>query len=192
MLLQRWGLRITPQIAQALFVAIASDTGWFQFSNTTPRTMRLVADLMERGVDTDRLYQLLYQNERVARLRTQQRAMQSLQLHADDRLAIMTLTVDDLRAAGASVNDTENLVNVPLMVRTVEVSVLITEDPAGGPTRVSLRSKGGINCAEYTARHAGGGHARAAGAKFTQTPGEVARLLKNELESMLLQHPGGQ
>lgn len=192
MLLQRWGLTITPQIAQALFVAIASDTGWFQFSNTTPRTMRLVADLMERGVDTDRLYQLLYQNERAARLRTQQRAMQSLQLHADDRLAIMTLTADDLRAAGASVNDTENLVNVPLMVRTVEVSVLITEDPAGGPTRVSLRSKGGINCAEYAARHAGGGHARAAGAKFTQLPGEVARLLRNELESMLRQHPGGQ
>ncbi|HMO26814.1 MAG TPA: DHH family phosphoesterase, partial [Tepidisphaeraceae bacterium] len=124
MLLQRWGLAITAPIAQALFVAIASDTGWFQFSNTTPRTMRLVADLMEKGVDTDRLYQLLYQNERSSRLRVQQRAMQSLQLLAEDRLAIMTLTRDDLRDARANVNDTENLVNVPLMVRTVEVSVL--------------------------------------------------------------------
>ena len=79
-LLQRWGVEIDQPIATALYLAVASDTGWFQFSNTRPYTMRLAATLMEAGVDTDRLYQLLYQNERAERVALQARAMQSMEL----------------------------------------------------------------------------------------------------------------
>src|SRR5439155_4588327 len=77
-LLEQWEVEMTPAIASALFVAIASDTGWFQFSNTRPFTMRLAATLVEAGVNTDRLYQLLYQNERAERLAIQARAMQTM------------------------------------------------------------------------------------------------------------------
>src|SRR5690606_16624623 len=62
-LLERWGIEMDPAIATALYLAIVADTGWFHFSNTQPHTLRMAADLVEAGVDTDRLYQLLYYSE---------------------------------------------------------------------------------------------------------------------------------
>jgi phosphoesterase RecJ-like protein len=166
-LLRRWGVEFDHQIATALYVAIASDTGWFQFSNTRPFTMRLAATLMEVGVDTDHLYQQLYQNERPQRVLLQTRAMQSLELLAGGKLAVMTIRKQDFADTGANVPDTENLINVPLQIRTVEVSLLFTETPEGGPIRVSLRSKGQVDVAKFSEQFGGGGHARAAGLKIS-------------------------
>jgi phosphoesterase RecJ-like protein len=168
-LLAQWGIELDRSIATALYVAIASDTGWFQFSNTRPFTMRLAATLMEAGVDTDSLYQHLYQNERPQRILLQTRAMQSLELLADGKLAVMTIRKQDFADTGARVPDTENLINMPLQIRTVEASLLFTDAPEGGPIRVSLRSKGKIDVAKFAEQFGGGGHARAAGLKVQDT-----------------------
>jgi bifunctional oligoribonuclease and PAP phosphatase NrnA len=168
-LLELWNVPLDLPIATALYLAISTDTGWFQFSNTRPYTMRLAAMLMEAGVDTDRMYQLLYQNERAERVALQARAMQSLELLGDNRVAVMTIRRGDFELTKANVPDTENLINVPLAIATVEVAVLITEPLDAGPVRVSLRSKGQVNVAEFAARFGGGGHARAAGLKMQGT-----------------------
>lgn len=165
-LLAQWEISIDAAMASALFVAIASDTGWFQFSNTRPYTMRLAAMLMEAGVDTDRLYQMLYQNERRERVTLQTRAMQSLELLKDGRLAVMRVTKKDFEETGANVPDTENLINVPLQIASVEVSILLTEPKDFGPVRISLRSKGQIDVARFAEKFGGGGHARASGLKI--------------------------
>ncbi len=164
-LLKRWNIPLDASIATALFLAIATDTGWFQFSNTRPCTMRLAATLMEAGVDTDKMYQLLYQNERAERIALQARAMQSMELLGDNRLAVMMVRKADFEATRASVPDTEALINVPLQIATVEVSILLTEPMEPGPIRVSLRSKGKIDVAKFAEQFGGGGHARAAGLK---------------------------
>jgi bifunctional oligoribonuclease and PAP phosphatase NrnA len=164
-LLSRWDVPVDAPIASALFVAIASDTGWFQFSNTRPYTMRLAARLMEAGVDTDRLYQLLYQNERKERVALQAHALGSLELLKDGRLAVMRISKADFEQTGAGVPDTENLINLPLQIATVEVSVLLTEPQDFGPVRVSLRSKGHVDVAAFAQQFGGGGHARASGLK---------------------------
>jgi phosphoesterase RecJ-like protein len=168
-LLMRWNVPLDRAIATALFLAIASDTGWFQFSNTRPQTMRLAATLMEAGVDTDRMYQLLYQNERPQRLALQTRAQESLELLADGRLAVMRIGREDFDRTGANVADTENLINIPLQIRTVEVSILIVEPRDDGPIRISLRSKGSVDVAAFAEQFGGGGHARAAGLKLADT-----------------------
>jgi phosphoesterase RecJ-like protein len=165
-LFHRWEIPITPAIANCLFVAIASDTGWFQFSNTTPRTLRLVATLMEHGVNSDALYQHLYQNERAERLLLQQRAMGSLRFDAEKKIASMIIRKTDFAETGAYVPDTENLINIPLQVASVQASVLFVEQPEGGPIRVSFRSKGQIDVASFAQQFGGGGHARASGAKL--------------------------
>ena len=165
-LLDRWGVAIDQPIAAALYLAIASDTGWFQFSNTRPYTLRLAARLIEAGVDTDRLYQSLYQNERVERLALQTRALQSLELLMDGRLAVMRVRKSDFEQTKANVPDTENLINVPLQVRTVQVSILIVEPKDNGPVRISLRSKGQVDVAKFAEQFGGGGHARASGLKL--------------------------
>jgi nanoRNase/pAp phosphatase (c-di-AMP/oligoRNAs hydrolase) len=164
-LLEQWGVKFDSAIATALFLAVASDTGWFQFSNTRPYTMRLAALLMEAGVDTDRMYQLLYQNERPERVALQTRAQQSLELLCENRLAVMRVTKKDFEETNAKVPDTENLINIPLQIRTVEVSLLFVEPTDFGPVRVSLRSKGHIDVAQFAEQFGGGGHARAAGLK---------------------------
>jgi phosphoesterase RecJ-like protein len=164
-LLDRWGVPLDSAVASALYLGVASDTGWFQFSNTRPDTMRLAARLMEAGVDTDRMYQLLYQNERAERVALQSHALQSLELLADGRLAVMRIRRADFEQTKAKVPDTENLINVPLQIRTVQVSLLFVEPPEGGPVRVSLRSKGQVDVARFAEAFGGGGHARASGLK---------------------------
>jgi bifunctional oligoribonuclease and PAP phosphatase NrnA len=165
-ILESWEVKIDAPLASALYVAIASDTGWFQFSNTRPFTMRLAATLMEAGVDTDRLYQLLYQNERKERVALQARALNSMELLKDGRLAVIRITKADFEATGANVPDTENLINLPLQIATVEVSILMTEPADFGPVRISLRSKGQIDVAKFAEQFGGGGHARASGLKL--------------------------
>jgi bifunctional oligoribonuclease and PAP phosphatase NrnA len=175
--LQRWDVPLDRSIATALFLAITSDTGWFQFSNTRPQTLRLAAKLMEIGVDTDRIYRLLYQNERVQRLALQTRAQQSLQLLNENRLAVMCLRKNDFLQTNADMTDTENLINVPLQIQSVEVSILMVEPLDNGPIRVSLRSKSHVDVARFAEQFGGGGHARAAGLKLTGTLEEVHQRL---------------
>jgi len=169
-LLERMGVQFDHAIATSLFLALITDTGWFQYSNTRPFTLRLAARLMEAGVDSDRLYKLLYQNERFERIALQTRAMQSLKLLGEGRLAVLQVSRQDFLETRADVPDTENLINLPLQIKSVEVSILLTEPVEGvGPVRVSLRSKGGVDVARFAQPFGGGGHARAAGLKLEMT-----------------------
>lgn len=184
-LLDAWEVPFDAPIATALYLGIATDTGWFQFANTRPYTLRLAARLMEAGVDTDRMYRLLYQNERAERLALQTRAMQSLQLLEEGRLATLRVRKADFEQTHAAVPDTENLINVPLQIRTVQVSLLFTEPAEGGPIRVSLRSKGDVDVARFAEQFGGGGHARASGLKLDAPFDEAyARVVSSMSESM--------
>ncbi len=107
-------------------------------------------------------------------VKLQTRAMQSLDLQADGRLAVMTLSPQDFAETGANVPDTENLINIPLQIAAVEVSILITDPPDGGEIRVSLRSKGQVDVARFAEHFGGGGHVRASGLKLPR-PAERAR-----------------
>jgi len=191
-LLEQWNVELTEPIARALFLAIASDTGWFHYSNTRPFTLRLAARLIEAGVDTDKLYQLLYQNERAERVALQIRVEQSLELLVDQQLAVMRVRKGDFEATKAGVGDTENLINMPLQIQKVEVSLLFVEPMDGGAVRVSLRSKGKIDVAKFAEQFGGGGHARAAGLKINGALGAahdrvvaamVETIEKSELKS---------
>jgi phosphoesterase RecJ-like protein len=167
-LFEQWPIPLDKSIATCLWVAIASDTGWFQFANTRPLTLRLAATLMEAGVETDRIYQLLHQNERAERVALQTRALQSMELLADGKLAVMTISRQDFEETGANVPDTENLINIPLQIRTVEVVILLVEAKDTGPIRVSFRSKGQLDVAGFAEQFGGGGHSRAAGLKLDE------------------------
>src|SRR6185436_15018458 len=106
------------------------------------------------------------QNERPERVKLQTRAMQSMELLAGGKVAVMQEWKKDFEETGANVPDTENLVNVPLQIAQVAVSMLITEPRDFGPVRVSLRSKGQLDVAKFAEQFGGGGHARASGLKF--------------------------
>ena len=92
-----------------------------------------------------------------------------MELLVDNRLSVMHLTTDDFLACGVDVPSTEGIINIPLGIATVDVSILLLEPTApllDGPIRISLRSKGQIDCARFCEQFGGGGHARAAGMKL--------------------------
>ncbi len=186
-LLAEWGVVLNKAMAEALFVAVASDTGWFQYSNTTPPTQRLAADLLEAGADIDALYQRLYQSERAERIAIHARGMQSMKLLAGGRLAIMRLGIRDFEETGAGPADTENLINVPMSIASVQVSVLAVQPAEGGEIRMSLRSKGQMDVAKFAERFGGGGHARAAGIKIAGMLDDVVGRVGDELQRELLE-----
>ena len=181
--------RLLDVIHQSLFVGIASDTGWFKFSNATPRTHRLAARLIERGVSHTDLYARLSQSERSEKLKLLIRAVASLKLLADGRAATMTLRKRDFVETGALEEETERLIDIPQQVGTIEAIVLIVEHanpehPEQPITRLSLRSKPGpkaVNVSELAVQFGGGGHARAAGAKIDASVDEVAPKVERAL-----------
>ncbi len=191
-------------VDQALYVGIATDTGWFRFSNTRPRTHELAATLLARGVDNAALFQRLELNERPQRLLLLARALNGLRLIADRRAALMTLSRDDFEQTGAREDETERIVNEPLQVGRVCVSVLACERPPGGDddgaddgngdsggsagTRLSFRSKPGpdaIDVAALARLFGGGGHARAAGARTDESLDNVVSRLIDAIERAL-------
>lgn len=169
-LIDEMGVAHDALIRDALFVGIASDTGWFRFSNCSPRTHELAARLQSEGVDHAALYAATEQGERPQKLQLMVRALDSLRMVADSRAAVMCLRLKDFAETGARPDETERFVDIPQVVGDVQVVALVVEQ-AEGPTRVSLRSKPGDGAVDVNAlarRFGGGGHARAAGAKIAQ------------------------
>lgn len=156
--------------AEALFVAMATDTGWFRFSSADARMYRGAARLIEQqGVRPDALYQKLYMQESPARMRLLGEMLGSLELHAGGRLGVCTITREMFARSGAQYSETEDLINEPQRIGAIRVMALLIEDP-DGKTRISLRSKDGVNVAAIAQAFGGGGHERAAGARSAEGP----------------------
>jgi len=159
------GLELDEKLATALFTGLAADTGWFRFSNTDARTMRTAADLVDAGVDPSRIHSEIYQRDPPEKLRLVARLLENLEMHADGKMAVMTLREADFQHAGADRSMTEDLVNEATRLAGTEATLLFTEE-SGALIRVNFRSKQRLDVSEIARRYGGGGHARAAGARL--------------------------
>jgi phosphoesterase RecJ-like protein len=159
------GLSFDEPLATALLTGIATDCGWFRFTNTDARTIRMAADLVEAGADVAGIYSQLYQQDPPAKLKLIARALMSLELKAHDRLAVMYLRAADFEQTGADSRLTENLVNEAARLASTEATLLFIEEP-DRTIRVNFRSKRQLDVSELARRFGGGGHARAAGARL--------------------------
>ncbi len=164
---------LTPEMARAVFVAVATDTGWFRFSSTSAETFRLVMRLVEGGANPDEIYKQLYENDSLARLRLIGRSLSRAETELDGRLIHTYIDREDFRATGAMPSDSEDIINLMLAVDGTEVAVIFVEQQSGG-FKVSLRSRCEVNCAELAEQFGGGGHRKAAGA-FINEPLESAQ-----------------
>ena len=171
---------ITRRVAEALFVAVATDTGWFQFSNTDSRTYRACAELIEAGAKPTPIHDTLYHKFSPARFRLMTRMLNSLELHLDNRYAAMVITQQDFKQSGATYKDTEDLINECNRITTVKVSALFVE-LKDARIRCSLRSKGTVDICRIAQKFGGGGHKMAAG---TYLPGPIENAKQVILEHM--------
>ncbi|NLC42941.1 MAG: bifunctional oligoribonuclease/PAP phosphatase NrnA [Clostridiales bacterium] len=156
---------LDEDIAEALYTAISTDTGGFRYRNTTSQSYRIAADLIECGIDVEKITTLLYKTNRLERVRLLERGLKSLTLYYNNKIAIITITQDDLLATGAIESEMENMVNYAKDIIGVEIGILIKE-VSDGTVRSSFRSKGEIDVSKLAKHFNGGGHKAAAGASL--------------------------
>ena len=178
------GVAFDQPMATALFTGIAADCGWFRFSNTDARTMRLAADLVAAGADASRIHAAIYQQDPPARLRLIAHMLNHLELKAEGKLAVMYLRRADFAETGADSGMTSELVNEATRLASTEATLLFTEEP-DGTIRVNFRSKRELDVSALARRYGGGGHVRAAGARlYGEWDSVVPRVIAETIDAL--------
>ncbi|MCB1059542.1 MAG: bifunctional oligoribonuclease/PAP phosphatase NrnA [Calditrichaeota bacterium] len=169
---------LTATMATNLLAGILTDTGRFRHSNTTPKTLRVAANLVEAGAKISELTEQLYYSIPAKDVRSTAQILSTLELHAEGRISTMFVPLDYV------VEDPDNLVDLGRAIDGVEVAVLFSEMD-DGRIRVSLRSKSIVNVSAIAESFGGGGHERAAGFRMYGTLRSVqARLLPSLMHAL--------
>ena len=164
---------LDKDIATCLYTAILTDTGAFSFSNTRPKTHRIVAELMETGLDSMKINNRIYKTKRPSSLKLLGLALSTLQVSADNKIAWMHLTQEDLQKAGDFAH-TEGFIDHLQDIKGIEL-VLFFRETENGEVRVSFRAKGAREVNKLAQMFGGGGHPRAAGCSVKGKLKEVER-----------------
>jgi phosphoesterase RecJ-like protein len=166
------GWPLTPEVAQALYVGLLTDTGGFRFSNTTARALRVAAVLLEKGVDPESIYSSVYASAPEGRVRLLAEVLQTLVVESDVGLAWVSVPADALRRHEVTADDLDGIVEFPRSIAGVRLALLFRH-VGSGRIKVSFRSMGEVDVAALAHQFGGGGHHRAAGASLTGTMAEV-------------------
>lgn len=156
---------ITPEIANCVYTGLATDTGCFMFSNTTPTVHRIAAEVMEKGADYTLINRLMFETRTLSYIRLEQMAVASIESHFDGKCAIMTITQEMFNASGSNESECDGIASIPRKIEGVKVGVTIREQ-INGKYKVSLRTVEPFDAAKICAKFGGGGHNRAAGCEF--------------------------
>ena len=176
-------IELTPPIAEALYIALVTDTGRFQYTNTTPKSLRLAAELVEAGADLHRIFQGVYESVQFAKLKLLARALDRAQVYEGGRLVVSYLLRDDFQEVGAAEPYAEGIIDYLRAVEGADMAVLIREPPrSGGPLRrVSLRaSHDELDVSAIARKSDGGGHRQAAGFSSEASIDEITDFVRRE------------
>jgi phosphoesterase RecJ-like protein len=175
-MLDHFGYAITPTIATNLYVALLTDTGGFRHENTTPQALEDAARLARLGADPGHIATLVYKMRPETTLKLNGLALATMRVEMEGRLAWAKVTRGMLREAGAVMAESEGIIDNLNSIAGLELAILFKEVNAG-LTKISVRSRGGVDAAALCAMFGGGGHIRAAGAEIDKPLDEAARLV---------------
>ncbi len=171
-LVESLGAPLTAEVATHIYLGLLTDTGSFHFSHLTPRSFEIAARCVAAGADPQWIARTHYDSSTLGRVRIFGAVLNGMQLDPSGRVALLTVTGEMLRSAGAGSDDLEGLINFPLTVKDIE-AVAFFKEMADGSWRVSLRSKGDVDVRAVAGRFGGGGHVNAAGCSAPGGLGEV-------------------
>ncbi|MEZ4455642.1 MAG: bifunctional oligoribonuclease/PAP phosphatase NrnA [Gemmatimonadales bacterium] len=164
--------QLTRAAARALYTGIMTDTGGFRFSNTHPRTLRIAAELLEKGLDPEAMYLDVYAGAPEGRVRLLAEALQTLVVEPDPGLAWITVPPGAVERHGATADDLDGVVEHARSIAGIRMALLFREI-AQGRIKVSLRSVGDVDVARFAKPFGGGGHVKAAGLSIVGPMAEV-------------------
>jgi phosphoesterase RecJ-like protein len=182
-LLRELGVELTPAIAEALYVALVTDTGRFQYTNTTPEAHELAAELRRAGVDVQRVFQGIYESVDLAKLKLVGRALERAQVYEGGRLVVSYLLRGDFHELGVGEEYAEGVIDYLRMVDGAFMAAVIREppEPPDATRRVSLRSAvDELDVSAIARKHGGGGHRRAAGFSSDGSIAEITEFIRSE------------
>src|SRR5947208_8683450 len=177
------GVELTPEIAEALYIALVTDTGRFQYANTTPKALRLAAELVEAGADVHRIFQGVYESVQFAKLKLLARALDRAQVYEGGAIVVSYLLRTDFTDVGAAEPYSEGIIDYLRAVEGAEMAVLIREPPRqDGPTRrVSLRASiDELDVSAIARKSGGGGHRQAAGFSSEASIEDITDFVRRE------------
>jgi bifunctional oligoribonuclease and PAP phosphatase NrnA len=160
------GVVLDATIAEALYAGLVTDTGRFQYANTTPKALRLAADLLEAGADTQRIFQRVFESMQFAKVKLLARALDRARLYEEGRVVVSYLVRSDFAEVGAPGPYSEGIIDVLRAVEGAELAALIREPPVGEESvrKISLRSSNDrVDVSAIARQSNGGGHRQAAG-----------------------------
>jgi phosphoesterase RecJ-like protein len=175
------GVALTPEIAEALYVALVTDTGRFQYASTTPKSLRLAAELVEAGADIHAVFQQVYESIEFAKLKLTARALERARVLEGGRIVVSYLLRTDFAEVGAAEPYSEGIIDYLRAVEGSELAALIREPPRDeGPTRrVSLRASiDELDVSAIARAFGGGGHRQAAGFSSDASIDEITELIR--------------
>ncbi|GGF80005.1 DHH family phosphoesterase [Paenibacillus albidus] len=183
-LLQTFDVEWDVDIATAIYTGLLTDTGGFRYTNTSPKVMAAVSELLALGVNGPELAETLLEEMTLAQVKVLNRALNTLQLSPEGDIAYVYVTPEDMANCSAANEDLEGIVNYPRNIQGVEVGILfkVIHEHA---VKVSLRSAGRVDVAALAQTFGGGGHTRAAGARIEQTLEQVIPLVLEEVRRHL-------
>ena len=175
------GVELTPEIAEALYIAVVTDTGRFQYSNTTAKALRLAAELVEAGADVHAIFRRVYETVQFAKLKLLARALERAQIYDGGRLVVSYLLRNDFTDIGAAEAYSEGIIDYLRAVEGADMAALIREPRDGPARRVSLRaSNDELDVSAIARKSGGGGHRQAAGFSSDDSIEEITEFIKRE------------
>jgi phosphoesterase RecJ-like protein len=175
---------LTKELALPLFMAIATDTGWFRFASVTEGTFLALAKLVAAGVSPPAVFSQLFEQHSLARIHLRGRILRNVVSDCDGRLMSTHVTRTDFSETGANTTDTEDVINTLLTVAGSEVAVLFVELDQN-KTKVSFRSRTDFDVCAIAAQFGGGGHRAAAGVTVDQPLDEIRKTVLDALRAAL-------
>lgn len=182
-LISKMNIPIDKDIASCIYTAISSDTGSFMYDNTSAETHKIAAELLKVGIDKSSININLYQNRSMERTILFIKALETLNLYFDNKVAIVKVTQDMVEKSNAKMEDTEGIVSFIREIAPVEVAIILKEFKEE-EIKVSMRSKRLIDVSQICASFGGGGHIRAAGCTINSPMPVAEELILNQLEKV--------
>lgn len=183
-LFRRMNIKITEQIADCLYTGISTDTGCFRYTNTTSETMRVAAQLMDFGCNTEYINKVMFETKSKTKIMIEQAVYDTMTYCADGRCAIIYTTLDMFKHLDVGDDEMEGLASIPRQIEGVLMGITMREKE-GGFFKISVRTNGGINASEFCSQFGGGGHPAAAGCTIEGTLDEVRKMLIDAAEKVL-------
>ncbi|MBQ0032917.1 MAG: hypothetical protein KBT68_08960, partial [bacterium] len=178
--------KLDRPIAEALWVALVTDSGRFAYDSTKPGTMRAAGDLLKHGVRTSLINDILYGTFPRKAIELKRIAWRSLHVWKNRKVAEVTLTRDDFRAVRGTKADAEDIIEIPRSVAKNEIALFFYQIPdRTKETRCSIRTRGVWDATALAVKFGGGGHVKAAGCTIKASMGSAKRQMRTAVRELL-------